>query len=534
MTRRIRFRVLVIALGLVLFAVSAAALFMTGDFSDPSLSGLIYTIEPDVMPLAIQTVGSDWLYTGDNLGLMYRDGEYSLVGGSWISANAFSVKETVPLASGGSSAWTVADVSSALSRMQTISSYLMGSTGVIGYSLYWPSGGEISFNSQSVGDILSRFASFQTLGTSNIYSRLAGLMGTSGSISTTYQTIGTSQPVSGTSSSLGDLLSSFMSSSTRNQYILGNYLMSASGEMPVTVFSGDSGSTSYTATSLSALISYVSAYITRNQQSTYSRLSGLMGSSGSVTATGYFTAQADGTTKSYSSIGALLGDFMSYSTLNDLLFPNIDYLSPSGLTASRPTYMSTPALINNGLLGLSTILRGSSGSVISATNWSFDSDLNKSSSSVRFSNVLQALASIQSSLQQPLSQLQAVLANDDDLELRQRTQAQVEQVTSDFTGDGAAAPSLSDISDMASFSGQMSSLFSSGSSVGDFFSAAGSSDAYQFFSQAVADDLDSTSSVVALSVVDDLDPLDGFVLGDDGFYTLADTSFFDLSAFRGR
>lgn len=502
---------------------------MSGDFSDPSLSGLIYTIEPDVMPLAIQTVGSDWLYTGDNLGLMYRDGEYSLVGGSWISANSFSVKETVPFASGGSSAWTLSDVSTLLSRLNTTNSYLMGNT-AYSFTTWHASGGTYStFTSSSLGQMLSSATNYITSNQKDIYNRFSALMGSSGSVS--FDLYGLNGSVSSTSAtSLAGILGPFATSSTRLQGVIADRLM-GTGSATLSLSRIGLGTLTLTPTDLGTLFASFANASTLNQSALYSVL---MGSSGSVSASIYNHGSSEVITSSYSSLGSLFSAFISSYGMNTTIGPNNPFLGSDGLSFSHSVRLGSTAIMTSGFQGLATILRGSSGSVISATNWSFDSDLNKSSNSVRFSNVLQALASIQSSLQHPLSQLQAVLANDDDLELRQRTQAQVEQVTSDFTGDGAAAPSLSDISDMASFSGQMSSLFSSGSSVGDFFTAAGSADAYQFFSQAVADDLDSTSSVAALSVIDDSDPFDGFVLGDDGFYSLADTSLFDLSAFRER
>lgn len=253
----------------------------------------------------------------------------------------------------------------------------------------------------------------------------------------------------------------------------------------------------------------------------------LLGSSGSASF-GYWISGANGFTElTANSLSDFLSSYIYADTANSILASGYYTLDSDGNYSSVSTNIGTPYVLSYGFSGLATILRGSSGSLNKATIWSFDEELNKEEKQVVFSNVLQALASIQSSIQQPLSQLQAVLANDEDLKLRQETQPQVDAVTDNFLGEGGSAPTPDDIGNMADWSNSMGDLFNSGVGAGQFFSSVTSSDSYSFFSQAVANDLDSTNAPVAIS---DDDYLSDYVLGDDGFYYLADNSFFSLES----
>lgn len=254
----------------------------------------------------------------------------------------------------------------------------------------------------------------------------------------------------------------------------------------------------------------------------------LMGSSGSVPFSYYDTNQTGISSGSASNLGELLAGFVYTYSKSAVLLSGESFLDSSGLSSVTSYNRSTSQLFSSGFLGLASILRGQSGSVISSTVWSFDEDLNKEETEVEFTNVLQALASIQSSIQQPLSQLQAVLANDADLKLRQDTFDQVDAIIDDFTGDGGSAPSVSDIGDLSSVSSGMTGMLDSGVGVNGFFNSVNSSDSYSFFSQAVANDLDTVSSVSSYSVED---PLSDYVADEDGFYSLADSSFFDIWSF---
>lgn len=163
-----------------------------------------------------------------------------------------------------------------------------------------------------------------------------------------------------------------------------------------------------------------------------------------------------------------------------------------------------------------------------------ESILSKSETEEEYSNILEAIVAMYSGLQRPLSQLQAVLANDDELELRQQTEPEVDAVIDGFTGEGQGAPSVDQIGEMAGVSGQMGDLFNSGVTPSDMFNAATSGDSYSFFTQEVADALDTTGAVSTYSADDYLSDLSDYELTDDGFYVLRDQSFFDLWQYLGR
>lgn len=258
----------------------------------------------------------------------------------------------------------------------------------------------------------------------------------------------------------------------------------------------------------------------------YNKLMGPTGSINALIRGSFVDGDLDLT---YNSIGEIFSQLLFQMTTDLTIYSKTPYLGSSGLSTSMSTNVPISFITSEGFLGLSSILRGPSGSQNAATIWTFNEDLEKEEEQIVFTNVLQALASIQSTLQQPLSQLQAVLANDDDLKLRQETQPQVEAVTDKFLGEGDAAPTPDDIGNMADWSNSMGDLFNSGVSAGQFFSSVTSSDSYSFFSQAVANDLDSSGVPAAISIDND-DYFSDYVLGDDGFYYIRDDSFFSLDS----
>lgn len=147
--------------------------------------------------------------------------------------------------------------------------------------------------------------------------------------------------------------------------------------------------------------------------------------------------------------------------------------------------------------------------------YSLDGDsLSVSTSKRQIHNVVEALQYIYQDLQAPLFQLQQVLASDEDLVLRLKTQDLTDAVTDDFTGDGQAAPSTSDIGDMANISGDFSGMLDSGVGAGELVGVINGGDTYSFFSQSTADALDTTSSVAVISD-DEYDPYEGYVFHED-------------------
>ena len=206
--------------------------------------------------------------------------------------------------------------------------------------------------------------------------------------------------------------------------------------------------------------------------------------------------------------------------------PSNTFLDSAG-HATHTGPMSLPLLTASGFLGLSANLAGSDKS----TTFSLlDDDLVSQDKTV--SNLLDALGLIGTSLQNPLAKIQYVLADEDDIALKDASKDNQNSFKDNFTGDGDAAVKPSDIGDMAAISGSVKDSFGGAGSAGDAFLVINDSDSYSFFSQEVADSLDTVGAPQARTVADD-DWMDAFEADEDGFYSLADTSAFDASAFLG-
>lgn len=157
---------------------------------------------------------------------------------------------------------------------------------------------------------------------------------------------------------------------------------------------------------------------------------------------------------------------------------------------------------------------------------SIDADGNVTASTQDANNLLDALGIIGTSLQGPLAKLQYVLASDEDIAFKAAEKENLDTAQDSFFGDGAGAVKPSNITDVAGVSGGITSTFAGAGSPSDIFTAGNSNENWNWFSQSVADELNGES--VSLQSDDDLDGLlDGFVLDEDGFYHLADTSFWE-------
>lgn len=156
-------------------------------------------------------------------------------------------------------------------------------------------------------------------------------------------------------------------------------------------------------------------------------------------------------------------------------------------------------------------------------------DIIESSSS--YFNILDVLGIIHNDLQSPLSKLQYVLANDDDVKLRAETEKNLNEFDNQFTGSGPGSISPSDIAGVGGISGSLKSSFKDSASAADTFYVINNSQSYQFFSQEVSDSLDTVNNPVVYGALDSDFWLDDFVEDDDGFMSLKSNSAFDPFAF---
>lgn len=147
-------------------------------------------------------------------------------------------------------------------------------------------------------------------------------------------------------------------------------------------------------------------------------------------------------------------------------------------------------------------------------------------------NLAQLIAGGFSGLQNPLARLAFVLADPDDIELKQQEKPNMDAVKDEFFGDGQGAVNPGDIKDVAGISSSAKDAFASPVAPSDAFVALSSDDALWFFTQEVADDLDTVNQPALASDVED-DVMDRFVIDEDGFASPADLSPWDVFSFLG-
>lgn len=207
-----------------------------------------------------------------------------------------------------------------------------------------------------------------------------------------------------------------------------------------------------------------------------------------------------------------------------------NYLGERGSRLSgRPSILE---LTRSGFLGLSANLAGQDKvASVSLLTPSLDGGL--VSTDVDADNLLDLLALATTQLQNPLAKLQYVLADDDDIRLKDKVKDNQQAVEDGFTGDGPGAIDKDDIGGVADISGGLNDVFGGSGSPGDAFGVLGDGDTWLFFSADVASELDHATHDGGESRSADVDddPFAGFELGDDGLYHLAPGSMFDPSAY---
>lgn len=232
---------------------------------------------------------------------------------------------------------------------------------------------------------------------------------------------------------------------------------------------------------------------------------------------------------SFSDLLAGIGSTLRFT----LTYDSMMYLSGIGDIGIGPSDTGLAYFVCEGFMGLHNNLVGNG--PVSYSRLIFDGDLNKSTEKVDYKDLLHAMVGIGSDLQHPLSQLQAVLAGDSDLELRRNTQENVDSVTDNFTGSGEGAVSSSDISDASGLTSGIGDAFGGNQvSTGDAFKAASDSGNFNFFSQETAVSLDSVSYPAAAVLAEEDDWLADYVADKDGFYTVADKSGWNLFDYLGK
>lgn len=220
--------------------------------------------------------------------------------------------------------------------------------------------------------------------------------------------------------------------------------------------------------------------------------------------------------------------------LSDLIYSSqylpkfASYLDADGWMSgySQPLPLST--VIGRGFAGLSTNLAGGDKKSTFVPLIGVEGPLQKQEISV--DNLLDAITLVGTHLQNPLAKLQYVLADDDDISMKDAVKDNQQAVEDEFTGNGSGSIGRGDITDAAGISGGLRDTYGGAGSVGDAFDVMGASDTWSFFSSDVAAELDA-SDQAASQALDDEDPFAGFSVGEDGLYHLSPGSMFDVSSY---
>lgn len=179
----------------------------------------------------------------------------------------------------------------------------------------------------------------------------------------------------------------------------------------------------------------------------------------------------------------------------------MNYLS--NMNTKMNTYLPDISSIKNSISSVDTKLSTTNtnlASVINAINssnallTSVNSNTSMSASNTSF--ILSGLTATLPDIKDSVVQLQQVLASDEDLAIRQDQASRVDAISDDFlSSSGDASVSLGDIGSAKDSITNIKDSLSGGASQSQLWTILGSgSDAWSWFSQSVADDLDQSGS----------------------------------------
>lgn len=206
------------------------------------------------------------------------------------------------------------------------------------------------------------------------------------------------------------------------------------------------------------------------------------------------------------------------------------WLNQSGYAANGST--SLMDMVGEGFLGFSSLFSDADPGE-ARLSWMYVSpDDGVAGQQVSYSTLFSFLGSFASGVQNPLARLAYVLADLEDIEFKKEEKPNMDAVKDSFFGDGEGAVNPDQIKDAAGISSAAKDAFGGAGSPGDAFTAINDSQSFWFFSQEVADALD-TVNAAALASEDADDFMDQFVQDEDGFYSLVDLSPWDVSSYLG-
>lgn len=208
------------------------------------------------------------------------------------------------------------------------------------------------------------------------------------------------------------------------------------------------------------------------------------------------------------------------------------WLNQSGFEGNGST--SLMDMVGEGFLGLGSLFADTtSGSGSARLTWDYLSyNDGVSSTQLRHDTLFGFLGSFGSAVQNPLARLAYVFADPDDVQFKQDEKPNMDAVKDSFFGDGAGSVVPDQIKDAAGISSAAKDAFGGAGSPGDAFTAINDSQSFWFFSQEVADALDTVNTPALASEEED-DFMDQFVQDEDGFYSLVDLSPWDVGSYLG-
>lgn len=207
---------------------------------------------------------------------------------------------------------------------------------------------------------------------------------------------------------------------------------------------------------------------------------------------------------------------------------NLPMLMFDGSTSDTGRYDSLPYITSNGFAGLAQLLAGNSGIRTIDVTYVDPSNPLAEGVTYKFHDLFSYLSSYSTEMGTLLTKLQFVLASDQDIEMTQQEQKNKDTVYDDFFGDGQGAVKPSDITSASGLTGGAKDILDGAGSADQAFTAASDSDSYLFFSQEVANDLDQVGQP---SLQHDEDIFEGLIQDEDGFWSLGNSSMFDLDLY---
>lgn len=277
-------------------------------------------------------------------------------------------------------------------------------------------------------------------------------------------------------------------------------LQSSSSDVPLISWTGEKISEVVGAANLYGVLRHINANIVRSADTNYDlmRLSDFpifQFSNGEV------SAWNDSYSGNFSSVLGVMnnslvdGFFTTNEHLTDYLVSTGDFLNMDGSISQSE--LDLAEISQRGFLGLNqnllAALTGGRGVEAVLTTHTVDSGYEGITEEKEFpsANLNNTLATIFNQWDLPIKQLQAVLADDADLELKRQVAQQTGTFEDTFIKpDSPGSASPSDIADMGAVSENASSLVDTGVSIGQAFGQLNDASIFSFFTQETASDLD--------------------------------------------